>query len=56
LAHIEGMKNLERVDLGATRVTKEGLAQLRLARPNLTIELEVDPEVEQRVKASRGLD
>jgi Leucine rich repeat/Leucine Rich repeat len=56
LVHIEGMRNLERVDLGATRVTDEGLAQLRLARPDLTIELDVDPAVEQAVKATRGLD
>jgi Leucine Rich repeat len=56
LAHIAGMKNLERVDLGATRVTEEGLTQLRMARPNLTIVLDVEPAVEQGVKASRGLD
>ena len=56
LVHIEGMRNLEGVDLGATRVTNEGLAQLRLARPDLTIELDVDPAVEQALKATRGLD
>ena len=56
LAHLEGMKNLERVDLGATRVTKEGIAQLRLARPDLSIELETEPAVEQGVKLMRGLN
>ena len=56
LVHLEGMRNLERVDLGATRVTKEGIAQLRLARPDLSIELETEPAVEQAVRAIRGLD
>jgi hypothetical protein len=56
LVHLERMKNLERVDLAATRVTKEGIAQLRLARPDLSIELDTEPSVEQGVTMIRGLD
>ena len=56
LAHLEGMKNLDRVHLGATRVTKEGIAQLRLVRPDLSIEFDIEPAVEQGVKLIRGLD
>jgi hypothetical protein len=55
LAHLEGMRSLKAVKLGATRVTKEGIATLGLARPNLKIELDVDPAVEQEVKLNRGL-
>jgi hypothetical protein len=51
----EGMRSLKAVKLGATRVTKEGIATLGLARPNLKIELDVDPAVEQEVKLNRGL-
>jgi hypothetical protein len=41
------------VNLGATHVTKEGLARLQMARPDLTIELDVEPAVEQGVKLRR---
>jgi Leucine-rich repeat (LRR) protein len=55
LVHLEGMKNLNVVYLGATHVTKEGLAKLQMARPDLTIELDVEPAVEQGVKLRRGV-
>jgi hypothetical protein len=55
LVHLEGMKNLKQVYLGATRVTKDGLAKLQMARPDLTIELDVEPAVEQGVKLRRGV-
>jgi hypothetical protein len=52
---LAGMKNLEVVNLGATHVTKEGLAKLQMARPDLTIELDVEPAVEEGVKLRRGI-
>ena len=55
LIHLEGMKNLKVVNLGATHVTKEGLAKLQMARPDLTIELDVEPAVEEGVKMRRGI-
>jgi Leucine Rich repeat len=55
LVHIEGMRSLERVNLGATRVTNEGIAQLRMARPDLSIDFEVDPAVEEAVRQVRGI-
>jgi Leucine Rich repeat len=55
MVHIAGMKSLDRVNLGATRVTKEGIGQLRLARPDLSIEFEIDPAVDEGVKRVRGI-
>jgi hypothetical protein len=52
---LEGMKNLKVVNLGATHVTKQGLAKLQMARPDLTIELDVEPAVEEGVKMRRGI-
>jgi Leucine Rich repeat len=49
------MKNLKAVYLGATRVTKEGIAELQMARPDLTIDLDVEPAVEEGVKLRRGV-
>jgi hypothetical protein len=51
---IQGMTRLESVSLGATRVTKGGLTKLQTARPDLWIELYVEPEVEHAVKLARG--
>ena len=50
LATIVGMKNLVQVNLGATRVTAKGLAQLREARPDLKVEVFLDPEIEEGLK------
>jgi hypothetical protein len=55
LIHLEGMKNLKVVNLGATHVSKEGLARLQMVRPDLTIELDVEPAVEQGVNLRRGV-
>jgi hypothetical protein len=55
LVHLEGMKNLKSVYLGATRVTKGGLAKLQMARPDLKIEIDIEPAVEQGVKLLRGV-
>ncbi len=55
LVYLEGMKSLERVNLGATGVTKKGIAQLQMARPDLLIELETEPGVEQEASLARGL-
>jgi Leucine Rich repeat len=55
LIHLEGMKNLKVVNLGATHVSKEGLARLQMVRPDLTIELDVEPAVEQGVTLRRGV-
>ena len=54
LVYLEGMKNLKTVNLGASRVSIEGIEHLRMARPDLTIELEVEETVEQEVKRLRG--
>ena len=54
LDHLARMKSLKVVNLGATRVTKQGIAQLQMARPDLIIEIDVDPAVEQAVKQTRG--
>ena len=35
LVYLEGMKNLEEVNLGATRVTRQAVTQLQTARPDL---------------------
>ena len=48
------MRNLKTVHMGATRVTREGIARLQAARPDLSIELDVDEAVEQQVKRMRG--
>jgi Leucine Rich repeat len=56
LVYLEGMRNLKSVNLGATRVTKEGLAKLQTARPDLTIELDVEPAVDEGVKLQRGVN
>jgi hypothetical protein len=53
LAYIEGMKGLESVNLGATRVTKQAVTQLQVARPDLRIELDTEPMVEESVKLAR---
>jgi hypothetical protein len=55
LVYLEGMKNLKVVNLGATHVTREGLARLQMARPDLTIELVVEPAVERGVNLRRGV-
>jgi len=55
LIHLQGMKNLKAVDLGATRVTNDGLVKLQMARPDLTIELDVELAVEEAVKLRRGV-
>jgi hypothetical protein len=54
LAELEGMKSLKTVNLGATRVTSAGVAKLQQARPDLTIELDIDPAVEHEVTLRRG--
>jgi hypothetical protein len=54
LIHLQGMKSLGAVNLGATRVTKEGLTILQTARPDLLIELDTEPAVEEAVKLRRG--
>jgi len=54
LIHLQGLKSLEAVNLGATRVTKEGLTELQTARPDLLIELDTEPAVEEAVKLRRG--
>jgi Leucine Rich repeat len=54
LAYIEGMKRLESVNLAANRVTKPALTQLQMARPDLFIELDTEPAVEERVKLTRS--
>jgi hypothetical protein len=55
LVNIERMRNLETINLGATRVTKAGVANLRMTRPDLSIELDTDPVVEEAVKIHRGV-
>lgn len=54
LASIEGMKNLEEVNLGATRVTRQAVMRLQTVRPDLLINLDSDPVVENSVRLSRG--
>jgi hypothetical protein len=54
LVHVVGMKGLERIDLGGTRITAEAITQLRLSRPNLSIELNTEPAVEQGIRLIRG--
>jgi Leucine-rich repeat (LRR) protein len=54
LVHLEGLKALRTVDLNATRVTKQAIDRLRTARPDLTIELEDDLAISERVRKSRG--
>ena len=56
LVFIEGMRNLRAVNLGATRVTKGAVTQLQTARPDLRVELDTGPVVEERVKLSRSLN
>ena len=53
LVYIEGMKNLEVVNLGSTRVTKGAVTQLQMARPDLRIELDTDPSIEESIKFAR---
>lgn len=38
LVHLNSMKNLKKLDLSKTMVTKTGIAELQKALPNLTIE------------------
>jgi hypothetical protein len=54
LVHLSGMKNLKQVHLGGTKVTSTGLNELRLARPDLTIDVAIDPAIEQGLKLRRG--
>jgi hypothetical protein len=53
LAYIEGMKGLETVNLGATRVTKGAVTRLQTARPDLRVELDTDPSIEENIKLAR---
>jgi Leucine-rich repeat (LRR) protein len=54
LVHLIAMKRLATVNLAAIRITKQGLAQLQNARPDLTIELEIPPDVAEGVERVRG--
>jgi hypothetical protein len=54
LVHLMGMKNLKEVHLGGTRVTNEGITKLQMARPDLTIDIDVEPTIEQGIKLRRG--
>jgi hypothetical protein len=49
-----GMKNLKEVHLGGTRVTTAGITKLQMARPDLTIEIDVEPAIEEGLKLRRG--
>jgi hypothetical protein len=53
LVHLMGMKNLKEVHLGGTRVTSAGLTELQMARPDLTIEFDVEPTIEEGLKLRR---
>jgi len=53
LVHLQSLKKLKNVNLSATRATPEGLKALQKAMPTLEISLEIDPELEQKVKAWR---
>ena len=54
LTSLEGMKTLEWVNLGATHVSIEGILKFRTARPDVTVDLEVDPVVAEGVKSQQG--
>jgi hypothetical protein len=54
LTHLQGMKHLKSINLAATRVTAAGVAKLQEARPDLSITMETEPEIERGVKLRRG--
>ncbi len=54
LVHLKGMKNLKEIHLGGTGVTAPGLTELQMARPDLTIEIDVEPAIEEGLKLRRG--
>jgi hypothetical protein len=54
LVYLQGMKSLQSVNLAATRVTSEGVRRLWELRPDLAINSDTEPDVEQGVKLRRG--
>ena len=50
LVHLQSLKRLKTLNVAATRVTPEGVKTLQKAMPGLEISLEIDPELEQKVK------